>query len=339
MVLSNSENNYYLKDGLFYRLNGALMYRVSHEEIINDNNKTALLIDDTYFFYVGMENISTNAKKLHAIASNYLNILFPSDMIKDFGVFQHSGKTIIYVINSSLTDIVSENKDIFTGFKKISTPFLEQCIKYNEFIFSDGIKKYRLSENTVSLIEDKDVDCITAKNLFETMQSVKYCLSLSGVVKKSNIKLPLAAPAALLAIIYIVMIIGSISQVKAYNSVNEYYEKALSKVYNNLGVASSKDPYGSLLQQSKLVSYSGTSEKILNILNNLNSAGIDGIMFENINIRDDDIRVTGTASDFAQVEEIKKIMENKLQTSINVDDTKKTKDGISFTMKYTKAAR
>ena len=77
----------------------------------------------------------------------------------------------------------------------------------------------------------------------------------------------------------------------------------------------------------------------ISILNNLNDAGIDGIIFDSINIRDDDIRISGTASSFAQVDEIKKIMENKTQNAINVDDTKKTKDGISFTMKYTKAQR
>lgn len=165
--MSNSENNYYLKDGLLYKLTGASMYRVSSDDLIGDSSKSALLVDDSYFFYIGIENISTSAKKLHAIAANYLNVLFPADMIKEYGVFQHSGKTIIYVINQTLIDIISENTEIFTGFKKISTPFLEQCIKYNEFIFSDGSKKYRLSENMVSLIEDKDVDCITAKDLFE----------------------------------------------------------------------------------------------------------------------------------------------------------------------------
>lgn len=335
--MSNSENNYYLKDGLFYKLQGASMFTVSSEEVINDSNKSALLIDDTYFFYVGIENISASAKKLHAIAANYLSVLFPAEMIKEYGVFQHSGKTVIYVVNPALTGITAENNSVFTGFKKISTPFLEQCIKYNEFIFSDGSKKYRLSDNMVSLIEDNDVDYITAKDLFETMQTVKYSMVLSGVARKSNIKMPVVAPAVMLAVIYIVMIIGGISQIKAYNNVNRYYEEALSKVYNNLGVASSKDPYGSLLQQSKSITSGSTGEKILNILNNLNNAGIDGVMFENINIRDDDIRVTGTATDFAQVEKIKKIMENKLQASINVDDTKKTKDGISFTMKYEKS--
>ncbi len=337
--MSNSENNYYLKDGLLYKLAGSSIYRVSSEDVINDSNKNALLIDDTYFFYVGMENISTSTKKLHAIAGNFLNVLFPADMIKEYGVFQHSSKTIIYVINSALTDIISENNEIFTGFKKISTPFLEQCIKYNEFIFFDGSKKYRLYENMVSLIEDDELDCITAKDVFENMQNVQYSITLSGVVKKSAIKLPLAAPIAILIMIYIVMIISGISEIIAYNKVNKYYEDALSKVYNNLGVASSKDPYGSLVQQSKSVISTGTSEKVLHILNNLNDAGINGIMFDNINIRDDDIRVSGTATDFAQVDEIKKIMENKLQSSINVDDTKKTKDGISFTMKYSKAQR
>lgn len=337
--MSNSENNYYLKDGLLYKLTGASMYRVNSDDVMCDSSKSALLIDDSYFFYIGMENISTSAKKLRAIAANYLNVLFPADMIKEYGVFQHSGKTIIYVINQTLINIIYENTDIFAGFKKISTPFLEQCIKYNEFIFSDGSKKYRLSENMVSLIEDKDVDYTTAKDLFETMQTVKYSMFLPGVVRKSAMKLPLAAPAAILGMIYLVMIMGGISEIAAYNKVNKYYEDALSKVYNNLGVASSKDPYGSLVQQSKSVTTAGTSERILNILNNLNDAGIEGIMFNNINIRDDDIRVSGTATSFAKVDEIKRIMENKLQSTVNVDDTKKTKDGISFTMKYTKAQR
>ena len=171
------------------------------------------------------------------------------------------------------------------------------------------------------------------------MHAVKYSMLLPGIVKKSAMKLPFAAPAALLGIIYLVIIAGSISEIAAYNKVNKYYEEALSKVYNNLGVASSKDPYGSLVQQSKSVTASETSERILSILNNLNDAGIDGIMFDNINIRDDDIRVSGTAASFAQVDEIKRIMENKIQSVVNVDDTKKTKDGISFTMKYTKAQR
>lgn len=337
--MSTAENNYYLKDGLLYKLTGSTMYRVSSEDVLQDSTKTALIIDDSYFFYVGMENISTSAKKLHAVASNYLNIIFPADMVKEFGVFQHSGKTIIYIINPALSDIIAENIEIFTGFKKISTPFLEECIKYNEFIFSDGSKKYKLSDNMVSITEDDESDFITAKDYIDNMQSVKYSITLPGVLRKSAMKLPIAAPAALLALVYIVLIISSVSEIFAYNKVNTYYEEALDKVYKNLGVASSKDPYGSLVQQSKSVTSSGGSERILSILNNLNDAGIDGIIFDSINIRDDDIRISGTASSFAQVDEIKKIMENKTQNAINVDDTKKTKDGISFTMKYTKAQR
>lgn len=330
------EHNYFLKDGLLYKLSGSSAYRVSIDDVLNDNNRAGLIIDDTYFFYVGMEHISTSAKKINAIAQNYLNVLFPSDMVKYFGVFQNNSKTIIYIINDSLIDIIENNKELFAVFKKISTPFLELCMKYNEFIFSDGIKKYMLSENMVSLSDNNSNEFITAKDLFDTLESIKYSITLPGIVKKSALNLPFAAPAAAILIIYIFFIIGSISQISANNKVNKYYEESLQKIYNNMGVASSKDPYGLLIQQSKSVSGGGSSQSILSVLNDLNSAYIDGVTFEGLNIRDNDIRVTGIATDFAKVEEIKKLMENKLQKSINVDDTKKTKDGITFTMKYDK---
>lgn len=330
------EHNYYLKDGLLYKLSGSSTYRVSLDDVLNDNSKGSLLIDDTYFFYVGMEHISTSSKKINAIAQNYLNVLFPSDMVKNFGVFQGSSKTIIYVINDNLMDIINNNKELFLGFKKISTPFLEFCIKYNEFIFSDGEKKYLLSNNLVSFSDNKDAEYITAKDLFDTFENAKYNLILPGVIKKSNFNFPFLMPAALVLVIYIFFIIGSISQISANNKVNKYYEEALQKVYTNLGVASSKDPYGLLIQQSKSLSGGTSSKKVISILDELNSAYIEGITFEGLNIRDDDVRITGVATDFAKVEEMKKLMETKLQKSVNVNDTKKTKDGITFTMKYDK---
>lgn len=330
------EHNYYLKDGLLYKLTGSSTYRVSMDDVLDDNNRGSLLIDDSYFFYVGMEHVSTSAKKINAIAQNYLNVLFPADMIKSFGVFQNSSKTIIYIINESLLDILENNKEFFISFKKISTPFLELCIKYNEFIFSDGSKKYMLSNNMVTLSDNNEAEFITAKDLFDTLDTAKYSLVLPGIIKKSALKLPFALPAAVIIIVYIFFIIGSISQISANNKVNAYYEDALKKIYTNLGVASSKDPYGVLIQQSKSVSGEGNSQRVLSILDDLNNAFIEGINFETLNIRGEDIRVSGIATDFAKVEEIKKIMETKLQKSINVNDTRKTKDGISFTMQYEK---
>lgn len=333
------DHNYYFKDGLLYKITGSSTYRVSVEDVINDSNKAALLIDDTYFFYVGIEHIATSAKKMKAIAQNYLNIMFPADMVANYGVFQNTSKTVIYIINNNLIDIINNNKELFSSFKKISTPFLEFCTKYNEFIFSDGEKKYSLSNNMVTLSDNKDSDFITSKDLFDTLDTVKYSIILPGVQKKSPINLPIALPAAMLFIVYIFYIIGYISEISTNNRLNKYYEDALAKVYTNLGVASSRDPYGSLIQQSKSVSGGSSSKRILSILNDLNNAAVNGVVFEGINIRDNDIRISGTASDFAQVEEVKKNMENQLQNSINIDDTKKSKDGITFTMKYEKDSK
>ncbi len=330
------ENNYYLKDGLIYKISGSSIYRVSTEDVLSDSSKTGLLIDDAYFFYVGMEHIATSAKKIKSIAANYLNILFPADIISSYGVFQTSSKTVIYLINNNLLDIIQNNIELFAGFKKISTPFLELCIKYNDFIFSDGIKKYKLADNFVSLTNDNEADYITSQDLLDTFDNIKYSITLPGIVRKTAMQLPIVAPAALLILIYIIFIVGNVSKITSYNKVNSYYEEALLKVYNNLGVASSKDPYGSLLQQAKAVTGGSNSQRIISVLDDLNNAAVNGVTYEGLNIRDDDIRINGKAGNFAQVEEVKKAMENKLQNSINIDDTKKTKDGITFTMKYQK---
>ena len=107
------DHNYYFKEGLLYKITGSSTYRVSVEDVINDSNKAALLIDDTYFFYVGIEHIATSAKKMKAIAQNYLNIMFPADMVANYGVFQNTSKTVIYIINNNLIDIINSNKELF----------------------------------------------------------------------------------------------------------------------------------------------------------------------------------------------------------------------------------
>ncbi len=330
------EHNYYLKDGLMYKISGSSMYRVTVEDIYADANKVGLLIDDAYFFYVGMEHVATSAKKLKAIAVNYLNILFPSDIISSHGVYQSTSKTIIYLINNDLLEIINNNQELFAGFKKISTPFIELVNKYNDFIYFDGTKKYKLTNNMVTLAEDKEMEFITSKDLLDNLESIKTSINLPGVIKKSAFNMPILIPAVVLGVIYIMFIISYVFEINSYNKVNKYYEEALLKVYTNLGVASSKDPYGSLLQQAKSITGGSSSQKVISVFNDLNDAAINGITFDGINIRDNDIRITGTATDFAQVESVKKVMENKLQNNINIDDTKKNKNGITFTMKYQK---
>lgn len=334
--MSISERVYYLKNGSLYKLTAGSLRQVDIDDILSDTEKHALLIDDAYFFYVGMDSVPVSGKKLRAVAENYLFSLFPADMVKSFGILQNNGMMLIYIISKELTDIIEEYPELFSSFKKISSPFFELCIKYNEFVFSDGAKLYKKSGNTVSMAQNGETRFIKAEDLFETMDGVKGAVSLPGIQKKSFAKIPLLMPAVVLLLCYIAFIISGLSENAAYKRISDYYNNALHTVYKNMNVASSKDPYGALIQKSRQVTGADAAEKTLSVLDNLKGAVIDGITLNNISIRDNDIRVEGAALNFTQVESLKKAMETKLQAAVNVDDTKKTKDGISFVMKYEK---
>lgn len=333
----SAEHIYYLKDGILNRVISGTLQPVDEEDALMDHEKTGLIIDDSYFFYVGMENVSVSGKKLHSVAEYYLNVLFPADMIKKFGIFQNSGKTIIYIINEEIINIIEEHEELFSSFKKISTPFLELCTKYNEFIYKDNQKMYRLAENMVSMYNDETSDYISSKDFIENVTTVKYSMQLPGIQKKSIAKIPIFAPAATLLIIYIAFVITSLTEISAYNKIDGVYKEWLTAAYSNANLGNAKDPYNELVKKSKSTSGESVAERTIFIIQNLESAKIDGIKLQNINIRDNDIRIEGTAENFAQVDELKKAMENKLQNAVNVDDTKKTKEGISFVMKYSKS--
>lgn len=328
---------YYLKDGILNRVVSGTLQPVDEEDALSDHDKAGLIIDDSYFFYVGMENVSVSGKKLHSVAEYYLNVLFPSDMIKKFGIFQNSGKTIIYIINEEIINTITEHEELFSSFKKISTPFLELCTKYNEFIYKDNQKMYRLAENMVTMYNDDTADYISSKDFIENVTAIKYSMQLPGVQKKSLAKIPIFAPAALLAVIYIAFVITSLAEISAYKKIDKVYNEWLQTAYSSAGLNNAKDPYNELLKKSKSTSGESVAERTIFVIQNLAAAKIEGIKLQNINIRDNDIRVEGTAENFAQVDELKKAMENKLQNAVNVDDTKKTKEGISFVMKYSKS--
>lgn len=332
----SAEHIYYLKDGILNRVISGTLQPVDEDEVLSDHEKTGLIIDDSYFFYVGMENVSVSGKKLHSVAEYYLNVLFPSDMIAKFGIFQNSGKTIIYIINEEIINIIAEHEELFSSFKKISTPFLELCTKYNEFIYKDNHKMYRLADNMVSMYNDETSDYISSKDFIENVVTIKYSMQLPGIQKKSIAKIPIFAPVAMLLLIYIAFVATNLTEISAYNKIDKVYQEWLKSAYSSVNLNNAKDPYNELVKKSKATSGDSVAERTVFIIKNLEAAKIEGIKLQNINIRDNDIRVEGTAENFAQVDELKKAMENKLQSAVNVDDTKKTKDGISFVMKYSK---
>lgn len=331
--MNTSERICYLKDNsLFLVINGTTR-PVSPEEVVSGKEKMTLIIDDGYFFYVGMDNISVTGKKLRSIAGNYLNVLFPGDMIKNYGVYQGKGFTMIFVISDELSEIIKSNGELFAAAKKITTSFIELSARYEDFIFSDGRKLYKKSGATITAAAPEEHG-ITVSDLFSEIERPRTSIHLPGVSVSHFSKTPYILPAAILIVCYALFFAGNIVSLNATSKTAAYYEEKLQNVYKSVGIDTSSDPYGALLYKAGKTNKSTGGKRVLETISDLKSIVGSGTELKSLNIRDKAIRVDGVADDFAKVEYIKKTAEEKLRTFVSMDDTKKTDKGIAFVMRY-----
>lgn len=333
--MSISENIYYLKDDTIFKLNdGGGKHSVSLGEVLESSEKMSLLIDDKYLFYIGMENVSVSGRKLYDIAKNYLSMTLPGEMIKSFGVYQTKGVTVIFIVSEALVELIKNNKELFDLAKKVSTPFFEMTLRYEDFVFSDGERFYKKSGSTIVMAPQNGSDFITSSDLFDEITEVKNSIKLPGVAASQFSKAPLALPIAALAVCYLLFVIGGVVSSVSLSKLSGYYDDNLNKIYEQLGVAKAKDPYGMLVFKSKASSDSGGGKRALEILEDISGVAVDGVKLTTFSIRDKSVRVDGSANDFAQVDALKKQMEEKLKIDVTMDDTKKTAKGVTFVMKY-----
>lgn len=332
--MSISENIYYLKDDNIIKLEDGGNRSVSLGEVLESSEKMSLLIDDKYFFYIGMESVSVTGRKLHDIAKNYLNMMLPGEMIKSFGVYQTKDVTVIFIVSVALIELIKNNRELFDSAKKISTPFFELILRYEDFIFSDGDRFYRKNGSTIVMTPKNGSDFITSSDLFDEITEVKNSVKLPGVAASQFSKAPLALPIATLAICYILFVIGGFFSAGSIGKLGAYYDNELMKHYEKQGVSKAKDPYGMLISKSKFADGNSDGKRTLEILNDISGVTLDGVNFSTLSIRDKAVRVDGSATDFAQVDALKKQMEEKLKVPVAMDDTKKTAKGVTFIMRY-----
>lgn len=330
-----SENVYYLKnDSLFKIEKGGSKRSASLEEIISLKDKYSLLIDDEYFFYIGMETISVTGNKLRSIASNYLEIMFPGDMVKSFGVCRTKDSTIVLILAPEIIALIKDNRVLFNKAKKISTPFMELVFRYEDFTFSGGGRFYKKTGTGITSISDGGSNFITETDLFEEIMEVKNSLHLPGVASSHFSKMPLLIPAVVFGVCYIVFVAGSVYSVFALNKISRSYETSLTSLYKTAGVDKAKDPYNMLVTRSKEIGSGIGDKRVVEILSDFSSLDRSGIQFKSFSMRDKSVRIDGIAQDFAQIDAFKKRMEEKLKITVTTDDTKKTEKGVSFIIRY-----
>ncbi len=330
--MTTTEKICYLKNNELYTIENGSLIPITLEEIETFKGKINLLLDDNFFFYVGMDHVSITGKKLRAVAKNYLNVIFPSNLTSNYGVFQGNGYTFIYIISDELMSLIDEYPNLFSLARKITTPFTELSSRYNEFIYSDKIKTYKKDNNTI--ISTDETPTITFTDLISDISSIKTNISLPNVSKLPFNKMPFLIPAATISLVYLIFLIGSIISLNSISNVDKYYNEKLDEIYKSVGINNTNDPYGQLLFKSGRANKDFDGKKILEIISDLEKISKDTAIFETFSVRDKSVRIEGFTDDFAKAENLKKKAEQFLQVSVNMDDTKKTDKGVTFVMRY-----
>ncbi len=328
-----SEQLYYLKDDVLYKVISGGLHEIPMGGVDSIDDKCSLIIDDTYFFYQSMDNVSATGKKLHAVARGFLSTQFPQELIENYGVLHTNNTTLIYMMSEQLISMIAEYPVLFSRPKRVSTPFIEMVSMHGDFNYSDGSKVYKKVGGEISL-QISENDYVTSKDFFADYVVIRNNIALQGV-KKATIfnKSKFIVPAVAIALVYIIFVAGQIVSMSSVAKIDEHYSTILSQLYKANDVANTSDPYGVLLYRA---GGSGANEdrvQVLEVLQTLDTIK-DISDMRVINIRDNDIRIEGIAVDFAQIDNIKQQMAEKMNKEVSISDTKVVDNGVSFVMRY-----
>ena len=327
----NTFNIIYLKNGVFYLKDRQGLNEIGAEEI--ENIEYQLLIDDSYFFYESIDMPATNKKKQLAIIKNFLLVNYPEELISHFNYINIKEHVIIYIMTEKLFQLIDNNKNIFLNANKISTPFIESLINYNDFNYRIGKLLYQIVNNQVIHISETDDEIISADDVVEKIEE----LNGNIVIIKKDTTLPLIIksikiPAAMLLAAYIIFITGHILRINALEDYLERHEHLLNEIYESAGVINSQDPYGALIAKTRS-SANIDNRPILLVVQQISMAIDNQTIIDTLNIRSDSIRFDGVTKDYSSLESFTNKLKQYTQENITILNTKKEDDHINFSLR------
>jgi hypothetical protein len=302
------------------------------EDVLNSGNRFHLIIDDSYFFYLYVGKLSINRKKIRAMVGNYIQSMFPPDLFADFTVYDNKGVYVAMLYRNEFKELIDENIELFRKARRISTMFAELFIRYDTFLFTDGIRVYERKTESVDILSATPEGTLSLNEVIGDMLPLRSDISLPNVRKRREALNKNQTLVAVIAACYILFLLSGIVSNMAENKRLAAYEKQLSSLYAQAGVSNSPDPYGVLLSRAER--RQPAPFRALDVINILGAGVIDEITLDSISLNERMIRIEGFAEDFAEMEKLKTSLESKLRKQITVEDSRQSGDRIRFTIRY-----
>lgn len=326
----NTFNIVYLKDDIFYLKGEDGLKEINLEDL--ENYDYQLLLDDNYFFYESIDMPVTSRKKQIAIIRNFLLVNYPEELITHFHYAHIKKMVLIYIVTDKLFQFIEKNKDVFLKANRISTPFIESLHLFDSFYYRIGNIYYQIINNQIVHTNKTDGEVKSGDNIIENINELKGNLNL---VKKSGtfaIVKPLKIPVTMVALAYIIFVIGDILRVNAINGYLKKHENVLNEIYRAAGVVDSKDPFGALINKTN--SNTNINNRIvLLVFEQISKAADNHTIVDSLNIRRNSIRFDGITKDYSSLENFTAKLKEYTKKSVSILNTKKEEDHISFSLR------
>ena len=317
----------YFENQKFYALTPAGKHELSSDELHNMKQGYVLIISDSELFYTTMEFPDAPKRKLDVFISNYLQGTFPGQLCSRFCYQQKNDKILIGIFNASFDEFFQENGYIFSKALYITSPLAGVYAENDTFGYIAGGLPLTVQDGIIVNTADTEkvlspdmAPAITAKLTVPFVKSVGSSLNIYRV------------PAAVLLACFIVFCVGDYLRLKAYTNKLAKAEHILNKIYKKAGVAGKRDPYGALLAMAG-GEETGATYRTLFLIEVISKSSNENITAENLDIKLNNVIIQGTSTDYAFLEEFQKSLADNTNKNVNIVDTVKKDEGISFTLR------
>ncbi len=328
MKNTSREKLLFLKDGNLYLIKDNSLEPIGDPLHVENYS---LIVDDRYFFHLSLD-APVRGKKARQIAKNFLNSIFPSDLVKGFGISRFGNTIIVSAFSSDFLKELKSKEAIFKNAGKITTPFLE-ILESKKVTYSDGEKTYLFEDGSIKHVEDGE-DVLVWQDILGNIDFVKRNMELEGLRARDFGFGRYRGLIITLLIAYVFFLAGGVIRLKMAEKRCDSLRRSLNSLYTKVDIdPNSPDPYGKLLFLAKSPRLKGVGRSILRYMEVLSLSTPDGCYFRSFAFKKNYARCEGIAVSFSQVEEIKRKLEN-FSKDVVVENTKKTDEGVRFILRF-----
>lgn len=322
-----TETTILLDDSKFYRLTDAAKTPLETGEVLGLKSGYSLVIDDSELFYTGMDFPQAPKSKLHMFIQNYLSAAYPQEAIQSFGYIKKGDSILISLFKPGYFDNEGYKK-IFERAGKVTSPLAIKYATNDTFAYTYGDTTIEVEDGLLTHIEKQ------GQNTPKLYKTVNHCsMTLPFLKMKSASPSQFLAPAIVFVIAFLLFVAGSYFRLSTHETQLMKAQNVLNRIYTHAGVANSPDPMGMLMAKAKNSSGAG-SYKNMFILEKISKAQSDNITATSIEILNGSVTYIGTTNDYAYIEAFRKQLKEITGADVTLLDTKKTDNGITFTVRF-----